>query len=59
MVTKTRKVVVKEDREGIRRRVRETTTSTDSNRTRVVAGARKATRVRISSSSRTSTISLK
>ena len=51
--TKTRKVVAKEAKEGIKRRVRVTITNTASNRTRV-AGARKATSIRTSNSNSSS-----
>ena len=47
--TKTRKVVAREAKEGIRRKAKGTITSTASSRTRV-AGARKATSIRTSNS---------
>lgn len=46
---KTRKVVAREAKEGIKRRVRVTITNTASNRTREVS-ARKATSIRTSNS---------
>ena len=52
---KTRKVVAREAKEGIKRRVRVTITSTASNRTRE-AGARKATSIRTSNSNSSSRI---